>query len=45
MKIAVAGAGYVCLSVALLLAQQSEVTIADGVPEKIDLLNGGEPHP
>lgn len=44
MKIAVAGAGYVDLSVALLLTQQNEVTIVDVVPEKIDLLNGGELH-
>ncbi|WP_303213862.1 nucleotide sugar dehydrogenase [uncultured Enorma sp.] len=42
MKIAVAGAGYVGLSVALLLAQRNEVTIVDVVPEKVDLLNGGE---
>ena len=42
MKIAVAGAGYVGLSVALLLAQHNEVTIVDVVPEKVDLLNGGE---
>lgn len=44
MKIAVAGAGYVDLSVALLLAQHNEVSIVDVVPEKVDLLNGGEPH-
>ena len=42
MKIAVAGAGYVGLSVALLLAQHNEVAIVDVVPEKVDLLNGGE---
>lgn len=42
MKIAVAGAGYVGLSVALLLAQHNEVAIVDVVPEKVDLLNGGK---
>ena len=42
MKIAVAGAGYVGLSVALLLAQRNEVAIVDVVPEKVDLLNRGE---
>ena len=42
MKIAVAGAGYVGLSVALLLAQHHEVTIVDVVSEKVDMLNGGE---
>lgn len=42
MKIAVAGAGYVGLSVALLLAQHNEVAIVDVVPEKVDLLNRGE---
>ncbi|MBQ7222226.1 MAG: nucleotide sugar dehydrogenase [Bacteroidales bacterium] len=38
-KIAVAGAGYVGLSMATLLARQNQVTIVDVVPEKIDLLN------
>ena len=42
MKIAVAGAGYVGLSVALLLAQRNEVSIVDVVPEKVDLLNRGD---
>ena len=42
MKIAVAGAGYVGLSVALLLAQHHEVTIVDVVSKKVDMLNGGE---
>ena len=42
MKIAVAGAGYVGLSVALLLAQHNEVTIVDVVPEKVNILNGGK---
>lgn len=38
-KIAVAGAGYVGLSIATLLAQHNHVTIVDIVPEKIDLIN------
>ncbi len=39
MKIAVAGTGYVGLSIATLLAQQHEVTAVDVVPEKVDLIN------
>ena len=39
LKIAVAGTGYVGLSMATLLAQHHEVTAVDVVPEKIDLLN------
>ena len=39
MKIAVAGAGYVGLSIATLLAQNNEVTIVDVVPEKVDKVN------
>ena len=42
MKIAVAGAGYVGLSVALLLSQRNEVSIVDVVPGKVDALNRGE---
>lgn len=38
-KIAVAGAGYVGLSIATLLAQHNHVTIVDIIPEKIDLIN------
>lgn len=39
MKIAIAGAGYVGLANALLLAQKNEVTILDVVQEKVRLLN------
>lgn len=39
MKIAVAGTGYVGLSLAVLLAQHNEVCALDIIPEKIDLLN------
>lgn len=39
MKIAVAGAGYVGLSIATLLAQNHEVTLVDVVPEKVDKVN------
>ena len=37
--IAVAGTGYVGLSVAVLLAQNQKVTAVDVVPEKVDLIN------
>ena len=39
MKIAVAGIGYVGLSLSILLAQHHEVWSVDVVPEKVDLLN------
>lgn len=39
MKIAVAGTGYVGLSVATLLAQHNEVMAVDIVPEKVELIN------
>lgn len=39
MKIAVAGTGYVGLSIATLLAQQNQVMAIDIVPEKVDMVN------
>ena len=39
MKIAVAGTGYVGLSIATLLAQHHTVTAVDVIPEKVDLIN------
>ena len=38
-KIAVAGTGYVGLSIATLLAQHNHVTAVDIVPEKVDMIN------
>ncbi len=38
-KIAVAGTGYVGLSMAVLLSQNNEVTAVDLVPEKVELIN------
>jgi UDPglucose 6-dehydrogenase len=39
MRIAVAGTGYVGLSIATLLAQYNEVVAVDVIPEKVDLIN------
>lgn len=39
VKIAVAGTGYVGMSLAVLLAQQNQVTAVDIVPEKVELIN------
>lgn len=39
MKIAVAGTGYVGLSIATLLAQHNEVVAVDVIPEKVNLIN------
>lgn len=39
MKIAVAGTGYVGLSIATLLAQNNQVVAVDIIPEKIDKIN------
>ena len=42
MKIAVAGTGYVGMSIATLLAQQHHVTAVDVIPEKVDKINRRE---
>lgn len=39
MKIAVAGTGYVGLSIAVLLSQKNSVTAVDIIPEKVEMLN------
>ena len=39
MKIAVAGTGYVGLSIATLLAQHNEVVAVDVIPEKVEMIN------
>lgn len=39
MRIAVAGTGYVGLSIAVLLSQNHEVTAVDIIPEKVDMIN------
>ena len=42
MKIAIAGTGYVGLSIATLLAQYHQVTAVDIIPEKVELINQGK---
>ena len=42
MKIAVAGTGYVGLSIACLLAQKNEVIALDVIKEKVDMINEGK---
>ena len=39
IRIAVAGTGYVGLSIATLLSQHHQVTAVDVVPEKVELIN------
>lgn len=39
LKIAIAGTGYVGLSIATLLAQHNHVTAVDIIPEKVDMIN------
>ena len=39
IRIAVAGTGYVGLSIATLLSQHHHVTAVDVIPEKVDLIN------
>ena len=39
LKIAVAGTGYVGLSIATLLAQHHQVMAVDIIPEKVELIN------
>lgn len=42
LKIAVAGTGYVGLSIATLLSQHHKVTAVDIVPEKVELINNNK---
>ena len=39
MKITVAGAGYVGMSMAVLLSQRHSVTVVDVIPQKVDMIN------
>ena len=39
MKIAVAGTGYVGLSIATLLSRKNEVVALDVIPEKVEMIN------
>ena len=39
MKIAVAGTGYVGMSISTLLAQHNQVIAVDVIPEKVELIN------
>lgn len=39
VRIAVAGTGYVGLSIATLLSQHHQVTAVDIVPEKVEMIN------
>lgn len=41
-KIAIAGTGYVGLSIAVLLSRYNKVTAVDIIPEKVDMLNSGK---
>ena len=41
-KIAIAGTGYVGLSMAILLSQHNHVTAVDVIPEKVDMINSGK---
>ena len=42
MNIAIAGTGYVDLSIAVLLAQSNKVTAVDIIPEKVEMINKGQ---
>jgi UDPglucose 6-dehydrogenase len=42
MKIAVAGTGYVGLSISVLLSQKNQVTAVDIIQEKVDMINSGK---